>query len=97
MAEVVGIEEGTVQLNKIFQWNPENDEIENVAVSSKTLTEISKLSGKSINELYEEISNRQIVLQHMLDYNIRSVGDVNNILGMYYENPRQVLNRIMGR
>lgn len=97
VAEVVGIEEGTVQLNKIFQWNPENDEIENVAVSSKTLTEISKLSGKSINELYEEISNRQIVLQHMLDYNIRSVGDVNNILGMYYENPRQVLNRIMGR
>ncbi len=97
VAEVVGIEEGTVQLNKIFEWNPENDEIENVAVSSKTLTEISKLSGKSINELYEEISNRQIVLQHMLDYNIRSVGDVNNILEMYYENPRQVLNRIMGR
>ena len=97
VAEVVGIEEGTVQLNKIFEWNPENDEIENVAVSSKTLTEISKLSGKSINELYEEISNRQIVLQHMLDYNIRSVRDVNNILEMYYENPRQVLNRIMGR
>ena len=58
---------------------------------------ISKLSGKSLNELYEEISNRQIVLQHMLNHNIRSVDEVNNILEMYYENPNRILNRIMGR
>lgn len=37
VAEVVGIEEGTVQLNKIFQWNPERDMIENVSVASNTL------------------------------------------------------------
>ena len=35
VAEIVGIEEGVVQLNKIFQWNPETDKIDNVSISSK--------------------------------------------------------------
>ena len=37
VAEVVGMEEGTVQLNKIFQWNPERDTIDNIGITSNTL------------------------------------------------------------
>ena len=58
VAEVVGIEEGVVQLNKIFQWTPETDTIDNVSITSKTLSQIANLSGKSMNELYHEIEKR---------------------------------------
>ena len=51
VAEVVGMEEGTVQLNKIFQWNPERDTIDNISITSNTLQQIANLSGKSIIEL----------------------------------------------
>ncbi|MBE6511419.1 MAG: CpaF family protein [Methanobrevibacter millerae] len=95
VAEVVGIEEGTVQLNKIFEWNPETDKIENVSIASKTLSEIAKLSGQSLNDLYKEISNRQIVLQHMLSHNIRSVNEVNRVIESYYSDPQKVLNQII--
>ena len=95
VAEVVGIEEGTVQLNKIFEWNPETDKIENVSIASKTLSEIAKLSGQSLNNLYKEIGNRQIVLQHMLSHNIRSVNEVNRVIESYYSNPQKVLNQII--
>ena len=95
VAEVVGIEEGVVQLNKIYQWNPETDTIDNVSVSSKTLTQIANLSGKSINDLYREIENREIVLKHMIKHNIRSVEEVNAVLELYYKNPDKVLNNIM--
>ena len=44
VAEVVGMEEGVVQLNKIFEWNPENDSIERVGMTSKTLAQIANLS-----------------------------------------------------
>ena len=44
VAEIVGIEEGVTQLNRIFKWNPERDRIENVSVSSSTLTQIANLS-----------------------------------------------------
>ena len=95
VAEVVGIEEGVIQLNKIFQWNPELDIIENVSVSSKTLSQIANLSGKSINELHQEIGNRELVLKHMVAHDIRSVEDVNAVLELYYKNPKKVLDRIM--
>ncbi|WP_407378883.1 CpaF family protein [Methanobrevibacter sp.] len=95
VAEVVGIEEGTVQLNKIFEWNPETDKIENVSIASRTLSEIAKLSGNSLNDLYKEIGNRQIVLQHMLSHNIRSVDEVNAVIESYYADPQKMLNQII--
>lgn len=95
VAEVVGMEEGTVQLNKIFQWNPERDTIDNVSVTSNTLQQIATLSGKSIPELKSEIENRKIVLKHMINQNIRSVDGVNSVIELYYKNPQKVLNRII--
>lgn len=95
VAEVVGIEEGVVQLNKIFQWNPETDKIENVSISSQTLSQIANLSGRSINELHREIENREIVLNHMQKQEIRSVEDVKSVFDLYYKDPEKVLNRIL--
>ena len=97
VAEIAGIEEGTVQLNKIFEWNPETDRIENVSVASKTLTEIAKLSGKTLNDLYKEIGNRQLVLEHMINHDIRSVEGVQAVLELYYKNPQNVLNQIINK
>lgn len=95
VAEVSGIEEGVIQLNKIFEWDPQSDTIKNVGITSKTLTEIANVSGNSLNSLYDEIKNREIVLQHMVDWNIRSIRDVSTVLEMYYLDPQKVLNRIL--
>ena len=95
VVEVVGMESDTIQLNKIFKWNPENDCIEKVGVSSQTLSNIAEISGKSLKHLYNEIENRKLVLQHMINQNIRSVSDVNRVIELYYKNPKKVLNRIL--
>ena len=95
VVEVVGMENNTVQLNKIFKWNPEKDTIENVGVSSHTLSKIAEVSGKSLKQLYDEIENRKLVLQHMINQDIRSVGEVSRVIELYYKNPRKVLNRIL--
>lgn len=95
VAEVSGIEEGVIQLNKIFEWDPQSDTIKNVGITSKTLTEIAKVSGNSLNSLYDEIKNRETVLQHMVNQNIRSISDVSTVLEMYYLDPQKVLNRIL--
>lgn len=95
VAEVVGIEEGVVQLNKIFEWDPQNDIIKKVGITSKTLTEIAKVSGNSLNAVYDEIKNRELVLQHMINQDIHSIKDVGTVLEMYYLNPQKVLNRIL--
>lgn len=91
----MGIEEGVVQLNKIFQWNPETDTIDNISITSKTLTQIANLSGRSINELHKEIENRKIVLKHMVDQEIHTVSAVKGVLDIYYKDSKKVLNRIL--
>lgn len=95
VAEVVGIEEEVVQLNKIFEWNPETDRIDNVGITSKTLSQIANLSGKSLNEIQKEIENREIVLKHMVDYDIHCVNDVKSVFDLYYKDSEKVLNRIL--
>ena len=95
VVEVVGMESDTIQLNKIFRWNPKNDAVERVGVTSQTLNNLAEVSGKPINELYEEIENRKLVLQHMINQDIRSVSDVNRVIELYYKNPQKVLNRIL--
>ena len=95
VAEVVGIEEDVIQLNKIYEWNPEKDMIENVGITSKTLAQIARLSGKSLYELSKEIENRQLILKHMINHNIHTVKAVNAVLELYYANPQKVLNRVI--
>lgn len=95
VAEIVGSEEGVIQLNKIFEWNPESDTIENVSISSKTLSQIANLSGKSLYEINKEIESREMVLKYMINHNIHSEDDVKGILELYYANPQKVLNRIV--
>ena len=95
VVEVVGMEEGTVQLNKLFQWNPERDTIDNIGVTSHTLQQIATLSGKTIPDLLSEIENRKIVLKHMINHDIRSVDDVNSVIELYHKEPQKVLNRII--
>ena len=97
VADVVGMEDGVVQLNKIFQWNPETDTIENISISSRTLSQIANLSGNSINELYHEIEKRELVLRYMHENGIRSVEDVNFVLESYYKSPEEVLSKILSR
>lgn len=97
VAEIAGIENGVVQLNKIFEWNPETDTIENVSVTSRTLSQIAALSGKSLNDIRTEIENREIILNHMVRQNIRSVEDVKNVLDLYCKDSKKVLNRIMAK
>lgn len=95
VAEVVGFEEGVVQLNKIFQWNPESDTIENVSISSKTLNNIANLSGCSMKEIYDELENRKNVLKFMVLNNLRSDKDVKTFFEAYYLDSEALLNKIL--
>jgi flagellar protein FlaI len=95
VAEVVGMEEGIVQLNNIFKWNPETNRIENVSIASKTLDELSSRSGLSIDMLYNEIDNRQIFLDYLVKNKLRSILEVKEYIEKYYLDADSILNKIL--
>jgi flagellar protein FlaI len=94
VAEVVGMEERTIQLNKIFQWNGKTDEIENVSISSNTLQTLADTKGVEINELYSEINRRKSVLDFLTKNNIRSSNGFGKVIENYYLEPDMVLDSI---
>ena len=95
VAEVVGMEEGNVQLNRVFEWNNVTDKVEYVGISSKTLREISEMRGVGVTELEEEIEKRRLVLEYLADNNIRSIEEVGRCINSYYKDPDEMLDRIL--
>lgn len=94
VAEVVGMEEGTVQLNKIYEWNGKTDEIENVSISSNTIQSLADIKGIKITELYNEIKRRKSVLDFLANNNIRSINGFGKVVENYYLDPNTVLDSI---
>lgn len=94
IAEVVGIEEGTIQLSKLFQWDSENDEFKNLTILSKTLEEMANLKGVSMAYINEEWEKRKMILNYLVRNNISSQEEISKILEDYYNNPDFVLDRI---
>ncbi len=95
VAEVVGMEEGNVQLNRVFEWNNVTDKVEYVGIASQTLREIADLRGIGITEIEEEIEKRRLLLEYLADNNIRSISDVGTYIHNYYRNPDEVLEQIL--
>ena len=95
VAEVVGMEEGNVQLNRVFEWNNVTDKVEYVGIASQTLREMAEMRGVGITELEEEIEKRRLVLEYLADNNIRSIEEVGRCVNSYYKDPDEMLDRIL--
>jgi len=95
VAEVVGMEEGNVQLNRVFEWNNVTDKVEYVGIASQTLREMAEMRGVSITEIEEEIEKRRLVLEYLADNNIRSIEEVGRCVNSYYKDPDEMMDRIL--
>ncbi|KAF5075634.1 Type II/IV secretion system protein [anaerobic digester metagenome] len=95
VAEVVGMEEGNVQLNRVFEWNNVADKVEYVGIASQTLRDIAELRGIGITEIEEEIEKRRLVLEYMADNDIRSIDEVGSFINNYYKDSEEVLDIIL--
>jgi flagellar protein FlaI len=95
VAEIVGMEEGNVQLNRVFEWNNVTDKVEYVGIASQTLREMAEMRGVGITELEEEIEKRRLVLEYLADNNIRSIEEVGRCVNSYYKDPDEMLDRIL--
>jgi flagellar protein FlaI len=92
ISEVVGMEEGTVQLNKLFVWDPITDSFKKSSISSKMLEKLKNLSGINFNDLEDEIKKRRLVLDLMVKNNLRSSKILAKMVEAYYLDSDKVLN-----
>jgi flagellar protein FlaI len=89
------MEEGNVQLNKVFEWNNVSDKGEYVGIASQTLRDIAELRGIGITDIEEEIEKRRLFLEYLADYNLRFIDEVGNYINNYYRDPDDILDKIL--
>jgi flagellar protein FlaI len=94
VTEVGGITDSTVALSKIYEWDPGSDVIRSTGTPSTLKQELAKQVGISIEEVNEEFEKRRLVLDYLLENNIREIYEVRRWVESYYTNPEATLKKI---
>ena len=87
VAEVVGMENEQVQLNKIFKYNSQEDELEYSAISCNALNEISLKKGVHYSEILKEIDRRKKYLMDNVKNRRLNISEVQKVIDNYYLDP----------
>ena len=95
IAEIVSLDPHTKMLRTttVFQWDSVKDEHLMIG-HSKALEEIRKSRGWSVSELQEELERRRLILEFMVEHNIRDFREVSNIIHTYQTKPEKVLKKM---
>jgi flagellar protein FlaI len=94
ISEIAGMEGDTVQLNTVFEWKPETDEVRSTEVPSMVFKKIQEKTGMSMDEILQEIEIRKQILKYLVDNNIRHVKEVGRFIQEFYKNREKVLQKV---
>nr|WP_206203856.1 CpaF family protein [Thermococcus sp. 21S9] len=94
IAEVSGIEGESIQLNKLYKYDPAKDELVPTGVPSRTLNTLAHHTGMSIKEIELEIEKRKIVLEWMIENGIRSIDKVGYYIRQFYIDEEGLMKKI---
>ncbi len=92
--EVVGYNQHqTIDANKVFEWDPQDDEY-NIKNKSYLAQDIADQEGISYDEIKEDLKRKQHVLNYMKNENIKDYRDVGDVISRYYSNPKSIMEEI---
>ncbi|WP_456422287.1 ATPase, T2SS/T4P/T4SS family [Thermococcus sp.] len=94
IAEVSGIEGESIQLNKLYKYDPAKDELVPTGVPSRTLNTLAHHTGMSMSEIELEIEKRRLILEWMIENGIRSIEKVGYYIRQFYIDEEGLMKRI---
>ncbi|MEO2242010.1 MAG: CpaF family protein [Euryarchaeota archaeon] len=94
ISEIAGMEGDTVQLNTVFEWKPETDEVRSTEVPSMVFKKIQEKTGMSMDEILQEVEIRKQILKYLVDNNIRHVKEVGRFIQEFYKDREKILQKV---
>ncbi|MFP4038447.1 MAG: type II/IV secretion system ATPase subunit [Candidatus Nanohaloarchaea archaeon] len=87
-----GSQEMSLGANVIYGWDSENDEIEKKRDSDNIMNKLQMHTGMDREEIFENISDKEKVLQWMIDRDVEDVDEVGKIIAEYYNNEDDIIS-----
>jgi archaeal flagellar protein FlaI len=94
IGEVAGVEDGSVVINPVFEWDPASDTITMSPEHSVVIRKIRAERGWSDRRMIEEIADRTAVLRWMAGHMICGDDEVRRVVGEFYRNRAALLEKI---
>lgn len=92
-----GSQDEKVDINYLYRWRPRSDTFEKDSQSIRVVEDLNLHTGMTINEIEEDLQQKQDILQWMLDNNIKDVNKVGHIMRIYYKYPKLLVDTINDR
>ncbi len=96
VAEVAGMEEGKVLLNKTFKYNIKADQLVETGTPSRLLQDIAKKTGFATREIHGEVEKRAKILRWLLENDKRSLKEVNEAVILFNRDQERLLDIVEG-
>jgi flagellar protein FlaI len=87
-----GSQEMSLGANVIYGWDSEDDEIKKERDSDNIMNKLQMHTGMDREEIFDNISDKEEVLQWMIDREVTDVDEVGKIIAEYYNNEEQVIS-----
>ncbi len=85
ISEVSGVIEEQVKTQRIFEWDPKRDKLFDTSIPSRVLKNISTYSGRTSQNIKDEIDNRAQFFDLLLEKNIRKKEELATYIAKYFE------------
>jgi flagellar protein FlaI len=93
VAEFIPGESGkfSSRLEILYRWKPTTDTIEKARSSIRLINEIRLHTGMTDEQMESDLKEKEMILQWMLDNNVRTVNTVGKVVAEYYHDRDKVL------
>jgi len=85
------------RLEILYRWRPSTDKIEKVKDSIRLIDEIRLHTGMTDEQMKKDLREKEMILQWMLDNNVRTVNTVGKVVADYYHDKNKILKIIRKR
>ena len=89
--EIGGKEKDVFQTNTLFYYEPKKNKIVENIINGKYIREISKMSGESIKKIDDEIEERRIMIETMVEANLNQE-QIYRVVQTYYKNKHKAVD-----
>jgi len=93
VGEYISEEEQEIRPNILYRWKQAEDIIAPHSESIRLFDDLSTHTGMSLQEILNDLSQKEKILKWMVKRNIREVNKVGEVISRYYTNPDTIFKK----
>ena len=94
LAEILSTGREEIEINNLYRYRPRNDVFEKTSESVRVVEELNLHTGMTPKEIAEDLKEKEMMLQWMLDNKVDSINSFGKIMSIYYKDKRFLIDAV---